>query len=172
MPSPGSIRKGIMPKELTNKQLLAKIEALEKQVAAKQPSNHVMDVTDSIRKRNPVSGNSLPMKITDDHKNVTLYHTNGHQIGKFVGPLHPNNAEVEVQRFYSRGIILSLTKPTDVEIKAYKETDEWKKLDEEHTKKRKSKIKKRKNQDMSDLAKEIAKLSGKPVVNSVSEIPV
>lgn len=75
--------------------------------------------------RNMQGGEQISIKHFTDHKKVNLYHANGFHIGKKIGPLHPGLLEHTYARFKDKGITLSVTCPSESEIEAYKNTDEF-----------------------------------------------
>lgn len=115
---------------------------------------------------------AIRVKEIQDHKNVYVYHHNGLQIGKRIGPLHPANASWIMQKFFNKGIIISVNPVTDEKIKVYKETEEYKKLKAAFDKTRKDKEKSRKKGEVERLAALISNMSGQKVVNTLKPEPV
>lgn len=162
--------------------LRKKMDALETDNARLRQSNDsisglkpiqdmLMSEMDKLGKRSRVDSGKIKMKVIDDHTNIRIYHTNGYHIGKFVGPLHPANAEVEMKRFARRGIMLSVDKPTDEEIEKYKTTDEYIRLAKAFDKVRSRKVKTKRTGEFEKLALAIEKLSGQKVVNAIADSP-
>ena len=112
---------------------------------------------------------AINYKETLDYVPMTLYHANGVNIGKFVGPMHPGSAEDTYMRFALKGTILSVKKPTDAEVEAYKQTAEYQDLISKELKRRQARIKTVKESSIDRLTKEIEKLSGKKIVNSIKK---
>lgn len=77
---------------------------------------------EKIRKVGKVTTGGIQYKDTADHVNVSLWRRDG----KRIGPLHPANAEVTLKRFWDEGITLTVDKPTEAQIEAFKQTDEYK----------------------------------------------
>ena len=162
----------------TIKDLKARIQQLEEEKRVAQQGSTGSTLTDRISQEIKLlkkvgfnDAGKIKVKPIDDHRNVVLYHTNGVQVGKFVGPLHIKNAELEIQRWAEKGIMLSARKPTEEEIKLYKETAEYKRLEEAFKKGRAKKIKTRRSGEIEKIAEAIAKASGKPVVNTIKSSP-
>lgn len=127
----------------------------------------------NLLKSKSVVSDKISMKIIDDHKNIALYHTNGFQIGKIVGPLHPHNARVEMERFARRGIILSTNEPSEEQKNAYYATDEYKRLKKAFDAGRARKVKSRGKEGFDKVVKAIEKLcDGNKIVNSLADAPV
>jgi len=131
-----------------------------------------MEEMNALQKKSVVGTDKVHVRLIDDHKNIKLYHTNGYHIGKIVGPLHPHNARVEMERFSRRGIILSVNQPTAEQVAAYKATDEYKRLEKAFNLGRARKVKTRSKGEIDRLAKAIEKLSGNKVVNAIADSPV
>lgn len=93
---------------------------------------------------------------------VSLYHVSGHNVGKRVGPIHPDNAEETFLRFAFFGIKLSLTKPSEAFLEAYKKTPEYIKASEKEVKRRAGKNKTNKESEVSRLTEAIARMQGVP----------
>lgn len=110
--------------------------------------------------KNRRDASSITYKDIHDHTNIGLYHTNGHNIGKLVGPVHPASAEEVFSRFHKVGIILSINKPTEQEIAEYKSCSEFKSADEAEKRRRASKTRSKKQTEIEKLTKEIATLAG------------
>jgi hypothetical protein len=146
-----------------NQQLLAKVEELEaKNVTALRGDDTLskfMSEMDKIRKKGRVEANTIRVQEICDHKNISLWTKDG----KRIGPLHRMNAERTFKMFYELGIILSVDQPSEVQIEAYKQTDDYKQRLAEHKRKRAIKDKSRKSGQMQKYAEEIAKLTGKTV---------
>lgn len=118
-----------------------------------------------IRQKGKSSANQIVVHERHDHKNVSLWTRDG----KRIGPLHPDNAIQTLQRFADLGIQLTADMPTEEEISAYKETDEYKEAARREDKRRTLKNKSRRSGQMEKLAAEIAKMSGTTVdaINSI-----
>lgn len=165
----------------TKQELQAQLDAVNAENAKLRVDKHsglvpvqdqMMQEMNALTKVSVNMSNKIAMKIIDDHKNVALYHTNGYHIGKLVGPLHPANAKVEMELFAKRGIVLSVRKPSEEEIATYQATDEYKRLSVAFDKGRARKQKTRGKGEIDKLAKAIAKLSGKEVVNAIADAPL
>lgn len=82
------------------------------------------------------------------HPTVALWR----QDGKMIGPLHPSNAEVTFKRFYDVGVLLSTRKPTLDEIERYKQTDEYKKIEQAYRTRRSTRNRSKKSDEIQKLA--------------------
>lgn len=148
--------------------LRAKVELLEQEkldrekeiLAQGNGSGSYIKELQEIRKKNNKGAGHIRYKDVHDHVNIPLYHTNGIQIGKVVGPIHPGNAEDVYLRFEAIGIRLSIYKPTKEQVERYKASDEFKKLWEAFDRKRKTKARSKKESEVERLTKEIAKMTG------------
>lgn len=109
-----------------------------------------------IRQKGRVDSGKIQVKEITDHKNISLWTKEG----KRIGPLHPHNAERTFQLFWELGTVLSVDQPTEEQIAAYKETDEYKKKSEAYAKIRKRKDRSRKAGQIQKYIEEIAKLTG------------
>lgn len=102
---------------------------------------------------------------------VALWHVSGHNVGKRVGPIHPDNAEETFLRFSFFGIKLSLTKPTEAFLEAYKKTAEYKNSADKEAKRRAGKSKTNKKSEVERLTEAIARMQGVPKeeLNSIKD---
>lgn len=133
------------------------------------PGANLSDIHSELRKirekSSSTSANVIPYKEIADHTNVCLYHKDGKQ----VGPIHPASLEETWERFYKKGIVLLVKKPTEVEIEAYKQTDEYIKKHDEFLRKRKMKDKSRKPDQVNRLIDKMDKLIGEKSVNILDQ---
>ena len=118
---------------------------------------------EDIKKKGKNTSGNINYKDIHDHRNISLYHTNGLRIGKALMPVHPANAEYAFKEFDKIGILLSLNKPSEESINAYKETDEYKKLRAAYDKERKFRQRSRKSSEVDKLTEAIAKMQNIPV---------
>jgi hypothetical protein len=151
--------------EKENADLRQRLDDLNKEIAGKQPSKDpdmekYMSELNMIHSLGKDTSNSIQVVEKNDHKNVSLWVIAGLNIGKRIGPLHPVNAEKTFKDFWSRGIRLSTTRPTEKEIADYKATDEYKTLLEAHKKKRAIKDKSKKKENLEKLIEKMAELTG------------
>ena len=145
-----------------NEQLRARVKELEAQINTKQPSGfeHLGEI-ERIRTISKGQGaGRITYKDIHDHKNISLWHTNGFHIGKIVGPIHPSNAEWAFIKFKETGIILSLKKPSDSEIAIYKQTDEYKKLEAEFERRKKASARSKNPTEIDKLTNAISQMVG------------
>lgn len=105
-----------------------------------------------LQRTSSIQTHSLPAKTIDDHRNVSIYHTNGRQVGKEIKGLHPANAIAVANMWLEKGVILSTKKPSEEYIAEYKDTDEYKKLNEAFMKDRERKSRKKSSGDIEKLA--------------------
>lgn len=147
--------------------LLARIAELEQEKAEREKSaprdeRPYIDELTKIKERKDkaMQVGGITYKDIHDHKNIPLYHTNGLQIGKVVGPIHPGNSDDVFMLFKKAGIILSIDKPTNEAITRYKATAEFKKLEEGFNKRRTQKMKSKKDSEIDRLTKIIAVQAG------------
>lgn len=152
-------------------QLEAENIALRQKEVPQQVQDGLLKELDELNRRSINTSGRLTVKEIDDHKNIALYHTNGHQVGKKMGPMHPSNARVEMERSARRGLRLSVIKPTEEFIAAYKKTPEWIKLEEAFQKDRAKKLKSKTPAGIDRIVTAIEKMSGQTVVNRIAEKP-
>lgn len=145
--------------------ITAEKEALRNQLSKKSNLESIREKAHTNRKDATV----VKIKQFKDYDSMRLYHTNGVHVGKVVGPLHPDNAESTFMRFRAKGIILSVVKPTDEEIKAYQQTEEYKALNGDWTRTREKRNKTVKESEVSRLTKLLEKSSGKPILNAIKQ---
>lgn len=112
-----------------------------------------------LRKKGRVESSKIQVKMNVDHYNVSLWTKDG----KRIGPLHPHNAVRTLERFQELGVELEVDQPTQDQIEAYKQTDEYKQKMEEHLRKREIKEQSRGKKQMDRICNEIAKMSGQTV---------
>lgn len=151
-----------MNKDEELKALREKVAELESKETSSGVSNNYFNEMREIRKKGKSSVGRITYKDVHDHVNIPLYHTNGIQIGKIVGPVHPENAEQVFQRFSEIGIKLSIYKPTQEQIERYKATKEYKALELKFNNLRLLRMKSKKGSEIERLTKEIARLTGVP----------
>jgi hypothetical protein len=149
-----------------NDALLEKVKTLEalKTPQAKDPGldKYMAELT-KIKKTARDDSNSIVVKEFADHKNISLWYTNGVDIGKRVGPMHQTNATKAFELFWSLGIRLSTDRPTPEMIEAYKLTDDYKQDLAKEEKRRAIKNKSRRAGQMDKMAEAIAKMAGTTV---------
>lgn len=109
------------------------------------------------KKGNRVPIDAIPYREIDDHRNVMLYT----ELNKEVGPLHPANARVTMERWFAEGVPLFVTKRTDAQVEAFKKTDRFKKYEEKRLAERKRIADKKPAVQIEKFAKLIARETGK-----------
>lgn len=125
----------------------------------------LLNEMDNLKKlNNGVKANSVVVKSIDDHKNVFLYSLYD---GKKIGGLHPNNAEYTMKLYYSRGIPVQLKPPTAEEMAEFAKTDAYKQLKKKENERKELRKKTRKRGQLEEMAKMIARETGKAVKNEV-----
>lgn len=158
--------------EETPEQKLARLEAenaalrntqteLESKIAAntntmsKDDMQYFSDLQ-YLKKVGRVETNTIKVKETNDHKNISLWT----KAGKRIGPMHPDNARATYEKFLIKGIRLLVKQPTEEEISEYKKTPEYlaelKRITEDRARKEKS----RKGKGLERLLESMAKLMG------------
>lgn len=133
----------------------------QQEAEAKRAGSHYEEL-ERIKNKANAAQLKIEYKDSDDHKNITLYHKNGLYIGKPVGPLHPSNAEQAFHAFRRLGILLSLTRPTALEISEYKKSAEYKLARSQFDAMRADRKKSRKGSEIERLTRLIAQASGVP----------
>ena len=141
---------------------VATLEA-EKRVPVVNPFNEIQQM----RVRGQDDAGAIKYKDIHDHRNIRLWHTNGREVGRSIGPIHPANAETAYLTFAQKGIILSVRKPTAEQIERYKETDEYKSLAKIEAVRRESKKTMSKENSVDKLTAAVAKLAGIPIENTI-----
>ena len=102
------------------------------------------------------SVNTITVKEKNDHRNIMLWTKDGQPIG----PLHPDNAIQTLNAWGSRGIYLTVDRPTQAQIEAYCKTFEFKEMQRKETERRERKQKSKRKGNMEKLTAEIAKQTG------------
>lgn len=141
------------------KLLQAKVAELERknaELAKGTPLEQIKKAARTGRK----DATTIRLREFKDYVSMKLYHTDGVNIGKMVGPLHPDNAESTFMRFAAKGTRLSINKPTEAEIEAYKNDPANAALFEKEVKRRDARKRSRKESEVDRLTKSIEKLSG------------
>lgn len=134
---------------------LAEQEALAAEVQKTYSASLQSEIA-QIRKKGKSTANTIIVKETHDHKNITLWTRDG----KPLGPMHPDNAVQLIQERAAAGQFLSVNKPTPEQVQAYMETPEYKKAQKLENERRARKDKSRKAGQIDRLAAEIAKQTG------------
>lgn len=110
-----------------------------------------------IRQKGKPSANSIQVVERHDHKNITLWTKDGNPIG----PLHPDNAVQTLRRFKNElGVILLADRPTDAQVEAYKQTDEYKQKIKAEVERRARKEKSKRKGGVDRLISAMEKLYG------------
>jgi hypothetical protein len=117
------------------------------------------DTIRDIARKGRVETNKIIVHETADHKNISLWTKEG----KRIGPLHPHNARHTFEMFWELGIELSAEQPTEAEVAAYMETDEYKKKRAAYEIIRAKKDKSRSSKNIDKMIKAIADMQGKTV---------
>lgn len=113
-----------------------------------------------IRQTGKKTADKIVLKENNDHKNISLWVRKGVNYGKRVGPLHPDNAESTLLKFAEKGMTLSVERPTDQEVKDYKETEEYKTDKAKVDKIRALKNKSKKPDQIDRLTEQMSRLTG------------
>lgn len=150
-------------------ELEAKNKQLSEQNSTEEVSSKYIKEMEAIRARGNASQSNITYKDIQGYKAVYLYHINGYNIGKRIGPLHPSNAEYAFNEFARLGIKLSINKPTDEEITKYKLSSEYLAYEKEFLKKQKADMRSIKADSIEKLTEQISKLAGTVVVNRIKE---
>jgi hypothetical protein len=147
--------------------LAAEVEKLNLKIAeleARQPDPKTAKYMSEIDTLNKSVNKSRPDKIDvqefADHKNISLWITSGVNIGKRIGPLHPENAKRTFDLFWKLKMPLSATRPTAEAIKEYKESKEYADALKAHEAKRTIKNKSKKGAALEKIIKEMARMTG------------
>ena len=153
--------------------LQAKVAELEAMNKVLRESNlKVIGDIDGIRERADKLASKtgqITYKEIRSYVPMKLYHVNGINIGKVVGPIHPSNAVETALRFKKDvGIILSANPPTAAQIEEYKQTEEYIKAKIKFDSYRNTLSKSRKESEIEKLTKEISKMAGIPRSEVVS----
>jgi len=128
-----SLKQDLEIKENEKEALLARIAELEAEkksrdeVSRISPVNHLEEMR-QMRMHGQDESGSIKYKDIHDHRNIRLWHTTGREVGRCLGPIHPANAEQTFERFYAKGIVLSIRRPSDEQVALYKETSQYKAL--------------------------------------------
>lgn len=138
--------------------LRAKVEQLEREKESNSSDKYLKEIQD-LKKAQQQGVDNIKFKPIHE-KLISLWHVSGHNIGKRVGPIHPGGAEDVFLQFSSVGIKLSMTKPTEAEIEAYKKTKEYKAAEEKEIKRRAAKNRSRGSNQIEKLTEAIAKSQG------------
>ena len=148
---------------------LAEIETRNKMLEeqAKIPRIDHLGEMRQMREQGKNDANVIKYKDIHDHRNIRLWHTNGREVGRSVGPIHPANAEETFQRFATKGVILSISRPSQESIDRYKSTEEYKSLMRIEEARRESKKTMSRENSVDKLTAAIAKLAGVPIENSI-----
>lgn len=140
------------------KQKIAEQEALrDRAVSGYSPI--LQDQIRKIRLKGKSTANTIVVKESHDHKNISLWTRDG----KRIGPMHPDNAERFLNDAAASGRILTVDKPTEAQIEAYKQTDEYKAFRAREVASRERKDRLKKGNQTQKLIEEIARMSGKTV---------
>ena len=105
--------------KLSKQELISRLSQQEDSGSARY-SEHESELAKIDRLAAVSNPNGIPFRETADHKNVMLYTV----LNKCVGPLHPDNAKRTMERWKRAGVQLYVTKRTDEQIKAWKESPE------------------------------------------------
>lgn len=140
--------------------LRAKVEQLEldKQNQAEVGDRYLREMQ-QIRNTKNQGINNVTIKPMPD-SSLKLWHISGHNVGKMVGPIHSELAERTMLDFAAVGIKLSINRPTQEFIDAYKKTSEYKASADKEENRRALKNKSRKDSEVEKLAKAIGVLTG------------
>lgn len=114
---------------------------------------------DFIRKHGRNDANKIQLKEITDHKNISLWT----KLGKRIGPSHPDNARQTYERFWRNGVKLLVQKPSEEQIEAYKQTDEYKQWKKKFDENRARKNRSRRKGETERILGLIAQMSGKSV---------
>jgi hypothetical protein len=138
----------------TQNELEAKIAA-NTNIMSKDDMQYFSDLQ-YLKKVGRVETNTIKVKETNDHKNISLWTKEG----KRIGPLHPDNARATYEKFLLKGKRLLVKQPTEEEIAEYKKTPEYiaemQRVAEDRARKEKS----RKGKGLERLLEAMAKLTG------------
>ena len=104
---------------------------------------------------------------TKDYVPMKLYHKNGPQMGKLVGPIHPDLAVDTYMRFAAKGIQLTIDKPTEAQIEAYYNTPEGQKYQKSEIARRVRRASTKKESEIVRLTKALEKQTGGKIVNDI-----
>ena len=131
--------------------------------------NNYMSELSKIQQRGRVEAGTIKVKEFTDHKNVSLWHKDGKQ----VGPLHPHTAKRIFERFWASGIHLVVDKPTEAQIAAYKSTKAYKTMRAEKDAIRMKRVTSKKKGVMEKYMMEIAKHTGQSIekLNQIAPAP-
>lgn len=128
----------------------------EQQEVHKMPNESLQSELDKIRQQGVVNTLAIPVKAIDDHKNIVLYTP----LNKRIGPLHPRNAEKTMIKFYQAGIQLYTKQRTPEQVEAYKNSDTYKALHQQHLQERHKRHQQRNENAVDFITKKIAKQLG------------
>ena len=152
-------REQILEKEIAS--LTAKLATQE----VKGISSHISlaKEVDKLRAKGGSTAGQILVHPIHDHKNISLWTREGDRLG----PMHPDNAIAMLNEYASKGVILLVERPTQTEIDAYKETDEYKTYAKNEAKRRAGKNKSRRSGQMERLTEAISKMAGVKVESHV-----
>lgn len=157
------------------------LKALQNQIAELQEQNAKLAEANS-----KVAGNSLEdirraarrgrkdattitVREFKDYVPIRLYHVSGANYGKLVGPMHPDGAEDAFMRFASKGITLSINKPTAEQIEAYRNDPKNAEIFGKEVKRRESRNRSRKESEVDRLTKAVGSLAGSRITNTIKD---
>jgi len=148
---------------------LAELELKNAELAErnKKTTGGALEEIRKASRRNRNDSTTITYKDICDYVPLKLYHVDGVNIGKCVGPIHPDAAEEAFMRFAHKGIMLSVKKPTEADILKYKATEEYKALEAKEKKRRNQRTRSRKESEVDKLTKAIETLSGQKVINAI-----
>ena len=112
-------------------------------------------------------GLAMPLREFQDHKLVTLYTA----LNKPIGPMTIMNAKQTMVRWAKKGIELYTEKRSEAQVAEYKKGPKYKRLHEKWRKEREDRHKASKKQDVNEMAKQIAKETGKAVAEELNKKP-
>jgi hypothetical protein len=141
-----------------NESLRAKLAEQEtiRETATAGYTKTLQSEINKIRNRGKSTVNTIVVKESHDHKNISLWTAEGERLG----PFHPDNAEKLFTDLTAAGVRVSADKPTQEQIDEYKKTDEYKRKKDAFDKKRAIKDKSRKAGAIERLAEKIAAMTG------------
>ncbi len=147
-----------MSKEMTELELLRAENARLKSDA--DSGNRYLKEIQELKRKKGKGLNEIQTKEIFDVKYISLWHISGHNVGKRVGPIHPDLAEDTFIMFSNKGIKLSIHKPTESFIEEYKNTQEYKDAAEKERLRRKGKAESFKDKTIEKMTKAFAKAQG------------
>jgi hypothetical protein len=156
----------IKPMKKTNEQLEQELEIAKQELEAMKSSqptpvmgDMLMQEISNLNKASRVSTGGIPYKEIDDHKNIPLYT----MLNKKIGPMHPANARITMERFYNAGYPLFVNPRTPEQVEEYKKTDIYKKREAARQADRSRKMGKKPMAQLEKFAKIIAKETNRSV---------